>query len=99
MVKTLSRTALIVASAMAVMLFTPGAWAEPASIPDFSLGGSGWTLGGIPLDFIPVPGSPSPVTSDPAHPIVNGINEGKQPTFRIGDVSNPNLKPWVKEVM
>jgi hypothetical protein len=24
---------------------------------------------------------------------------GRQPTFRIGDVSNPNLKPWVKELM
>jgi hypothetical protein len=37
-----------------------------------------------------------PVTNDPAHPFVpNGV--GKQPTFRIADLSNPNLKPWVKE--
>jgi hypothetical protein len=39
------------------------------------------------------------VSNDPAHPYVpNGV-PGTQPTFRIGDVSNPNLKPWVKEQM
>jgi hypothetical protein len=48
-----------------------------------------------------VPGSPSPITADPAHPHVqNGaINQGKQPTFRIGDLSNPNLKQWAKDIM
>ena len=36
--------------------------------------------------------------ADPAHPYVpNGT--GVQPTFRVADLSNPNLKPWVKERM
>jgi hypothetical protein len=38
------------------------------------------------------------VANDPAHPFVpNG--GGGQPTYRIADLSNPNLKPWVKERM
>jgi hypothetical protein len=53
--------------------------------------------GGGPF-YEPVPGRLSPVVSDPAHPFTpNGV--GKQPTFRIADLSNPNLKPWVKEHM
>jgi hypothetical protein len=35
---------------------------------------------------------------DPAHPFV-GNNTGRQPTYRMGDVSNPNLKQWVKDAM
>jgi len=49
-------------------------------------------------EFRPVPGKVPPVTNDPKHPYVpNG--RGRQPTYRIADLSNPNLKPWVKEVM
>jgi hypothetical protein len=41
---------------------------------------------------------PGPIVSDPKYPFVpNGV--GQQPTFRIPDLSNPNLKPWVKEHM
>jgi len=36
------------------------------------------------------PGSPPPVTFDRAHPYVPN-NTGKQPTFRIADLNNPNL--------
>jgi hypothetical protein len=39
-----------------------------------------------------------PVANDPAHPFVpNGTRA--QPTYRIADLSNPNLKPSVKERM
>src|SRR5712672_834472 len=49
-------------------------------------------------DFRPVPGRVPPLTSDPKYPFVpNG--QGRQPTYRIADLTNPNLKPWVKEVM
>src|SRR6202035_1870781 len=35
---------------------------------------------------------------DPAHPFVpNGT--GKQPTYRVADLSNPNLKQWAKDIM
>src|SRR5882724_10711474 len=64
--------------------------------PDFSANQVGWvTIGG---DLMPVPGGPKPISFDPAHPYVPN-NIGKQPTFRIADLSNPNLKPWVVERM
>ena len=71
--------------------------AQPMSPPDFSSNELAWA-GGIGVDFIPVPGSPSPIRQDPAHPFVpNGT--GKQPTYRIADLSNPNLKQWAKDIM
>jgi hypothetical protein len=49
-------------------------------------------------DFIPPPSGAGPVLSDPAHPYVpNG--GGRQPTYRIADLTNPILKPWVIEKM
>jgi hypothetical protein len=80
----------------------PGGWAVPAMAqqnsapPIFS-----WdlTVGWIGVgEFRPVPGRVPPVTSDPKHPFVpNGT--GRQPTYHIADLTNPNLKPWVKETM
>jgi hypothetical protein len=92
------------------VLFAGGVWAvllsaqiaaQAAPIPDFSLGGLGWTNGPAQADYVAVPGSPSPITADPAHPhVLNfAINQGKQPSFRIGDLSNPNLKQWAKDIM
>src|SRR5690349_14028404 len=57
------------------------------------------TVGWVGMgEFRPVPGKVPPVTNDPKHPYVPN-NRGRQPTYRIADLSNPNLKPWVKEVM
>jgi hypothetical protein len=68
--------------------------------PDFSSDFAGWVglNGGGPY-FEADPGrQPGPVVSDPDHPFVpNGV--GSQPTFRIADLSNPNLMPWVKAAM
>ena len=53
-------------------------------------------------DFRPVPGEPRPTWNDPAHPrISNAESErtGKQPTERISDLTNPNIKPWALEQM
>jgi hypothetical protein len=78
----------------------PAAAQDKASPPDFSSNNAGWVglNGGGPF-FESIPGvEPGPVTQDPAHPFVpNGV--GKQPTYRIADLTNPNLKPWVKEHM
>src|SRR5580704_10704186 len=74
--------------------------AQPkAAPPDFSSNFVGWVgLNGAGPFFEPVPGRLPPVVSDPAHPFVpNGTNA--QPSFRIADLSDPNLKPWVKERM
>jgi hypothetical protein len=70
---------------------------QRAAPPDFSSNQAGWiSIGG---DLIEVPGARvSIVRTDPAHPYVpNGT--GAQPTYRIADLSNANLKPWVKEQM
>src|SRR3982074_3527053 len=68
-----------------------------ASPPAFSSNGTAWIPpnGG---ELTAVPGSPAPLRQDPAHPFV-GNGQGKQPTYRIADLSNPNLKQWVKDAM
>jgi hypothetical protein len=64
------------------------------SPPDFSANNAGWvSVGG---EWTPLPGSPSPVTQDPAHRYVPN-NVGGQPTFRIADINNPNLTPFAKD--
>jgi hypothetical protein len=81
---------------LAAALIT-GAAAQTASVPDFSSDGTGWQTGNGG-DYTAVPGSPSPMRQDPSHPYV-GNGQGKQPTYRIGDINNPNLKQWAKDVM
>jgi hypothetical protein len=68
-----------------------GAAAQPASVPDFWAGDAGW-VHVLNATFPPVQGSPSPVVQDPGHPFIGA-------SWRIGDLANPNLKPWVKEAM
>ena len=48
-------------------------------------------------DFLPPLSGPGPVLSDKAHPYVP--NGQGQPTYRIADLTNPILKPWVVERM
>jgi hypothetical protein len=93
------RNAGVAGGAAALILATLGlsAAAPSESPPDFSSNQTAWA-GGIGVDFIPVPGSPSPMRQDAAHPFVpNGT--GKQPTYRVADLSNPNLKQWAKDIM
>ena len=52
--------------------------------------------------LLPVPGSPKPIGQDPAHRYISNDESrviGQQPTQRISDLSNPNLKQWAKDVM
>jgi hypothetical protein len=75
-----------------------GAAAQKPAPPDFSSKLVGWVTGNG--EFLAVPGEPSPVRNDPAHPRISNAQAariGKQPSYRIGDLSNPNLKPWVVE--
>jgi hypothetical protein len=68
-----------------------GAATQPA---DLSSKLAGWVA--VNTDFVPVKGSPAPVASDPAHPYISNAaarRAGGQPTYRIADVANPNLKP------
>jgi hypothetical protein len=98
-------TARLLASAILTSL----AWAAPtapavaqqsSAPPNFTANQTiGW-IGerGNGPGFNAVPDRVPPVADDPAHPFVpNGV--GRQPTYRIADLRNPNLKPWVKEHM
>jgi hypothetical protein len=67
---------------------------KPAQVPDLSGGEGGW-VHPRGTGFQPVPGSAPPVRQDPGHP----YTPGRGTAYRIGDLSNPNLKPWVKDVM
>ena len=80
-----------------ILVAATAASAQTSATPDFSAGGAAWlAMGG---EFKEVPGStPAPVRQDPRYRYVPN-NTGDQPTYRIGDVSNPNLKPWVAEAM
>ncbi len=80
--------------AVAASLFclTAASAAENSSIPNFWAPTDGWIA--INSDFVAVPGSPSPVTWDPKYPFRRNDEPG-QATYRIADLSNPNLKPWV----
>jgi len=88
---------LLAGGALIVLACATAALAASNTPPDFSSNGTAWITpnGG---ELIAVPGSPSPLRQDPAYPFV-GNGQGKQPTYRIADLSNPNLKQWAKDMM
>jgi hypothetical protein len=88
-------------TALVSIASSPGLAGElDGSIPDFSSNNAAWVFGRG--DYVAIPGEPSPTRNDPAHPHV-GNDEfratGAQPTFAVADLSNPNIKPWAKEIM
>ncbi len=70
--------------------------AAQQEFPNFSSRDVGWLT--MSNELIPIPGGPTPTRADPAHPFVPN-NTGRQPTFRIADLNNPNIKLWAKEIM
>ena len=72
---------------------------EAASIPNFGPDpDTGWNLDRPAHDdFLPPPSGPGPVVFDKAHPYVP--NGQGQSTYRVADLTNPILKPWVIEQM
>jgi hypothetical protein len=93
-------TGSILACLTVVTATVPAAAQQKSVPPDFSLDYTvGWLgdRGGGPA-FEPVVGRVPPLSQDPRYPFVpNGA--GRQPTYRIADLTNPNLKPWVKAQM
>jgi hypothetical protein len=84
-----------------MLLIAPASAGPVVALPDFSSAEAGWTtsIGG---DFMPVKGAPSPVLSDPGHPSYTNVEaqaRGITPSYRIGDLSNPNLKPAARAAM
>jgi len=88
-------------SAALVLLATIPALPQEQSAPNFGPDSmAGWVgFNGAGPFFEAAPDhAPAPVVSDPAHPFVaNGT--ANQPSFRIADLTNPNLKPAVKARM
>jgi hypothetical protein len=94
MIRFVLRLLLPVVGALAlVSALIAAAAAQSSYVPNFQSGPGGWThpFGGA---FPPVQGSALPVRQDPGHIFVAaGVS------FRFGDISNPNLKQWVKDAM
>ena len=91
----------------------PALAADNAAVPDFSSNGVSWAgfvAPKVPSEAVartfndytlPVSG-PGPVTDDPAHPYINNENgreTNRQPTYRVANLDNPNLKPWVIDAL
>ena len=49
-------------------------------------------------DYLPPTSGPGPITFDPAHPYVPNFT-GRQPTYRVADLTNPILQPWAADQM
>ncbi len=88
--------------------------ASPSTaVPDFSSNGTSWAGFVAPRtpsaavartfnDFSQPASGPGPVTDDPAHPYVNNElarETNQQPTYRVANLNNPNLKSWVVEAL
>jgi hypothetical protein len=70
-------------------------------VPDFSSNDAAWGGAGSG-DFLAVLGSPAPITQDPRAPRIGNAQSrrtGEQVNYRIGDLSNPNLKQWARDAM
>jgi hypothetical protein len=83
--------------AWSVSLTLAAAADEKAGIPQLESVGAGWAK--VADDFQPPEAGPGPITYDRDRPYVPNNNEGRQVTFRIADLTNPILKPWVIEKM
>ena len=99
-------SAILAALFCAVAAFGPaqgqGASHQDASIPNFSPSSTvGWLKAGIGDEFLPPDTGPGPVVSDPAHGYTGNflLTRGNAKPFKIADLTNPILQPWVVEQM
>jgi hypothetical protein len=98
----------IIAVLAGVSVLSPVLGAGQA-IPNFSPDDrTGWIAGDpngenpIGQDFIPPETGPGPVTNDPAYPHLDdgaARRAGGQPTYRVADLKNPVLQPWVRDAL
>jgi hypothetical protein len=90
---------LLAGTAAWSVLAAEGAQEPAAVVPNFAPdGATAWTSDRPKSDdFLPPPSGPGPVLSDKAHPYVP--NGQGQSTYRVADLTNPILKPWVIEQM
>lgn len=79
----------------------PALATDGAAVPDFSSNNTGWDGGGE-NEFTSPKSGPGPVSSDPAEPYISNFTArrtGQAPNWRIADLTNPILKPWVVEAL
>ena len=93
---TLTIAKALGSAALFAIALNPGYGGESAKpVPALASADFGWLAD---TEFLPPLSGPGPVTFDKSHPYVRNNTVG-QPTFRIADISNPILMPWVKERM
>jgi hypothetical protein len=94
-----SRIVLAVLGSLSLSFVYGGAFAaETAQIPNFApTNATGWLAQDD--EFIQPPSGPGPVKSDPAHPYISfyKLRDNPHPAFRVADLTNPILQPWVRE--
>lgn len=97
-----SKTGLCsVAAALCLALYIVApqiASGQEKSVPDFYLGDVGWI--GIGNELGQPPDGPGPVTAHPDHPYISNATAartGAPANFRVADLTNPILQPWVVE--
>ena len=99
-----SRLRLLAGCVLVGLVSVPSATQVSAQSAPPDFGSTGWLNQGTFEDgeLIPVEGSPL-FQQDPARPFISNRvagRTGKQPTYRLADLSsNPNVKPWAKELM
>jgi hypothetical protein len=99
MLKLVSAGALIGLLCAGAGLWPAALATAGAGVPNFSA--NGWDGDGE-NEFTPPKSGPGPVTSDPAHHYVSNFEArrtGAKANWRVADLSNPNLKPWVVEAL
>jgi len=84
----------------AALGFVPLAAQQKSAVPDFMQDRDGaWLM--IGDELLPPPsGGPGPITFDKRHPYVDNRaarQTRSQPTYRVADLTNPILQPWVRE--
>jgi hypothetical protein len=83
------------AALLVTTLWTAAAAAAPNFAPTAS---SGWYS--YSRAFLAPPAGPGPVMQDPKYPLVTNDDfraTGRQPTYPLGDATNPILQPWAAE--
>ena len=89
---------------MAVLLATSSSAQAPHqhAIPPLASAGFGWQTGIADWQDPPPSNMHGPIKPHPDHPYVSNAEAGrtgKQPTLRIGNDTDPILKPWAAKIM
>src|SRR5712671_6770419 len=66
------------------------------AVPQFAFMDGSWQAMGA--DFLPPQSGPGPVRDEPGREH-GGNNTGRQPSFRVADLSNPILQPWTRDAL